>query len=63
MSVVFTCECGRKTTEPYIIGGVKMCVICAEDIDPKEVDKREKINHRAYEKYQLADKTRYGRFS
>jgi len=48
MSVVFTCECGRRTTEPYIIRNVKMCVICADEIRPEVVDSRERYYQKRY---------------
>lgn len=46
MSQVFVCECGRRTTDPYIIRGKRMCVICAEDEAPSMVDARERMNTR-----------------
>lgn len=62
MSQVFTCECGRKTTEPFVIRGVKMCVICAEDEAPEIVDRRAKDNYRRYnDKHMDVDRSRYGR--
>ncbi len=62
MSVVFTCECGRRTTEPFIIKGAKMCVICADEIAPQIVDSRAKVNYRRYqEKHMDVDRSRYGR--
>ena len=42
MSQVFTCGCGRKTTQPFIISGKRMCTICAEDEAPDIVSKRER---------------------
>jgi hypothetical protein len=48
MSVVFTCECGRKTTEPFIIGKVRYCTICAEDLRPDIVESRERHNRHRY---------------
>lgn len=62
MSVVFQCECGRRTTDPFIINGVKMCVICAEEADPRTVDIREKKNYRRYTTENMGvSKSRYGR--
>lgn len=62
MSLVFTCECGRKTTEPFVIRGEKMCVICAEDVAPMIVDQRERKNYRRYnDKHMNMDRSRYGR--
>jgi len=48
MSVVFTCECGRRTTEPFVIGQKKLCVICAEEFFPHVVESRERYNRRRY---------------
>lgn len=62
MSVVFKCECGRRTTDPFIIDGVKMCVICAEEADPRSVDNREKRNYRRYTSEKMnVSRSRYGR--
>ncbi len=62
MSVVFDCGCGRRTTEPFIINNEKMCVVCAEEIAPRLVERRAKYN---YERYQVrqhdVDRSRYGR--
>jgi hypothetical protein len=41
MSQVFTCQCGRKTTQPFLIKDTRYCVFCAEEIAPDIVDKRE----------------------
>jgi len=48
MSQVFVCSCGRKTTEPFIIRGHSVCVICAEDEAPDIVTRREKTNLRKF---------------
>ena len=48
MSVVFSCPCGRRTTDPFVIGGVRYCTICAEDIAPEIVASRERHNRRKY---------------
>ena len=45
---VFTCGCGRKTTEPFFIKNVRYCVFCAEQIRPELVDRREKENKRRF---------------
>lgn len=45
---VFTCDCGRKTTEPYLIKGLFYCTVCAEDIAPGLVSQRAKYNWKAY---------------
>lgn len=42
MSEVFLCGCGRKTTNPFVIHGKRMCVICAEDEAPDIVERRER---------------------
>lgn len=60
MSQVFVCECGRKTTEPFVIRGVRMCVVCAEEEDPRIVDQREKKNYRS-ETHVRVDRSRFGR--
>ena len=46
MSQVFTCGCGRKTTQPFSVSGKLVCVVCAEDELPSAVDSREKFNKR-----------------
>ena len=48
MSVVFTCECGRRTTEPFLIRDKRYCTICAEDLRPDIVDSRERSNFRKF---------------
>lgn len=48
MSFVFVCSCGRKTTEPFVIRGQQLCVICAEDEAPEIVTRREKTNLRRF---------------
>lgn len=48
MSRVFVCECGRKTTEPFLIRDVMYCTICAEDLRPDVVEGRERQNRRKY---------------
>jgi hypothetical protein len=48
MSQVFECECGRKTTEPFIIKGRRYCTVCAEDIWPDVVESRERHNLRQF---------------
>lgn len=45
---IFSCDCGRKTTEPYLIKGMMYCVICAEDIAPGLVSQRAAYNWKAY---------------
>lgn len=42
------CACGRQTTDPFLINGVRMCVICAEDLKPEVVDSRERFNRKRY---------------
>lgn len=62
MSNIFTCECKRKTTDPYIIRGVKMCVVCAEDVAPNVVEKRTQYNYKRYqEQHGDVERSRYGR--
>lgn len=48
MSVVFVCACGRKTTEPFIIGQQRYCTICAESLRQDIVDSRERFNRGKY---------------
>jgi hypothetical protein len=48
MSQVFTCGCGRRTTEPFILRGEKFCTICADDIAPEIVTSRERHNLRTF---------------
>jgi len=33
----FECSCGVKTTQPFMINGQVMCVMCAENIAPRLV--------------------------
>ena len=49
MSQVFTCRCGRKTTQPFVINGAPICVVCAEEEAPTEVDRRERREWRQYQ--------------
>lgn len=61
MSEVFACECGRKTTNPYLISGKKMCVICAEDEAPdlvERVERRDIYRSRDHE----VPQSKYGHF-
>lgn len=53
MSQVFVCECGRKTTDPFVIRGKKLCVICAEDEMPDIVTRRERRNEYAYREHHV----------
>lgn len=34
MAEPFVCPCKRKTTNPYNIAGVLLCVVCAEEARP-----------------------------
>ena len=40
MSEPFTCDCGVKTREPFMIDGRLMCTVCAEAIAPRIVSSR-----------------------
>ncbi len=63
MSRVFTCRCGRKTTEPYVIHGEQICVVCAEFEEPDVVTRRERANWRRYQEesgFRVHYKERYG---
>jgi len=44
----FTCSCGIKTREPFIINGIKMCTVCAEQIAPRLVDSRTAASWKAF---------------
>jgi len=33
----FTCFCGTKTRNPYLVNGELMCVICADRVAPRLV--------------------------
>lgn len=59
MSQVFVCSCGRKTTEPFMVHGRKICVICAEDENPEIVTKREKVNVRKFRDHHVPTR-KYG---
>lgn len=48
MSKVFTCACGRRTTEPFLIGAEAYCTICAEQIDMRAVTQRERTEWQRY---------------
>lgn len=62
MTKIFTCECKRQTTDPYLIRGVRMCVVCAEEIAPDLVDKRTRQNYRRYQaEHGDVERSRYGR--
>lgn len=37
---VFECDCGRRTKEPFLVGGVKMCAVCAEEFAPELVESK-----------------------
>lgn len=43
----WTCECGRLTNNPYFIRNQLLCVVCAEELDPRMVDRRVKRDYRA----------------
>lgn len=63
MSRVFTCGCGRKTTDPFIVDGRQVCVICAEFEQPEVVTSRERTNWKRYQEetgYRVRYKERYG---
>ena len=40
MKKPFTCECGIRTTAPFLINGQWMCTVCAQDAYPGMVTKR-----------------------
>jgi hypothetical protein len=40
MKKPFTCECGTRTTAPFLINGRHMCTLCAEEFHPGVVSKR-----------------------
>jgi len=42
--LIFKCDCGRRTTEPFLINGQKFCTVCAEDLAPKIVASRTRAN-------------------
>jgi hypothetical protein len=60
MSEVFTCECGRRTTNPYVIFGKKVCVVCAEDEAPDIVERRERRDL-SRERMHTVPQSKYGR--
>jgi len=41
------CSCGIATTNPYLIRGELRCAVCAEELDPRMVDRRVKRDYRA----------------
>ena len=47
-SKVFYCPCGARTTDPYFIGDTVMCVLCAEEMDPKLVERKTRSEERMY---------------
>lgn len=46
--MIIQCGCGRKTTEPFVISGIRYCTICAEDLRPDIVASRERRNLARY---------------
>lgn len=48
MAKVFTCSCGTKTTEPFMITGRLLCTLCAESENPHLVNKRTRENWREF---------------
>lgn len=50
MGKVYTCGCGMRTTEPFYIGGVMMCTLCAEEASPHIVTSRAAMNWREFQR-------------
>ena len=49
MNKPFRCSCGIETTEPFLIGGVKMCAVCADEMAPEIVSARARRTWREFE--------------
>lgn len=48
MAKVYTCDCGMKTTEPYLIAGRLLCTMCAEEENPHIVNRRAAANWKEF---------------
>lgn len=48
VSKVYTCSCGMRTTEPFLINGVLLCTLCAESEKPSLVNRRAVANWREF---------------
>lgn len=48
MSKVHLCSCGARTTEPYMVNGVLMCGMCAEEAFPQAMRRRVREQERQY---------------
>ena len=60
MSEPFTCYCGLKTREPFLINGLMLCALCADKIAPRLVDTRAARNWQAFVQSNHAIPTRPG---
>jgi hypothetical protein len=47
-SKVFHCSCGARTTEPYMVKGIAMCILCAQEAAPNIVERRVRSEERRY---------------
>ena len=56
----FTCSCGMKTREPFLVGGELLCVICADKLSPRLVTKRAERNWHAFQNMNRSVPTRPG---
>lgn len=48
MAKVFSCECGQRTTEPFMVNGRLMCTLCAEEFSPHLVSRRAAANWKEF---------------
>lgn len=44
MAEPFTCSCGIRTREPFLVNGEKLCTICVEQLAPRLVSRRAAAN-------------------
>lgn len=45
----FTCSCGIKTREPFLVNGELVCVICADKSAPRLVNSRTTRNWQQFQ--------------
>lgn len=61
MDVIYTCECGVRTREPFKVNGTLMCALCAERVAPRLVDMRAARSWRQFVDATRIPKSRTGR--
>lgn len=58
--LIYKCDCGRRTTEPFLVNGQKYCTVCVEDLAPSLVSSRARANWREFTSHGRAVPTRPG---